>query len=90
MELESTFNPDTLKVGDIISKWSRLTPRETLGTGCGFVEFSRHIIIEKFNNGVKTSVLYLANNTKGSNSGPGEQAFLSFSSLKAGYWREHW
>jgi len=90
MELESTFNPDTLKVGDIISQWSRLTPRETLGTGCGFVEFSRHIIIEKFNNGVKTSVLYLANNTRGSTEGPGEQAFLSFSSLRVGYWREHW
>jgi len=90
MHFESAINTDTLKVGDIISQWARLTPRETLGTGCGFVEFSRHIIIEKFDNGVKTSVLYLVGTIKGSNSGPGEQAFLTFSSLKAGYWREGW
>jgi len=90
MELESALNTDTLKVGDIISQWARLTPRETLGTGHGFVEFSRHIIIEKLNNGVKTSVLYLRWRRKGTTEGPGEQAFLSFSSLKAGYWRDGW
>ena len=40
------INPDTLKVGDIISKWARYSSRTTLGSGTDHFEVRRHLIIE--------------------------------------------
>jgi len=91
MHFESKINTDTLKVGDIISQWARLTSRETLGAGTDYMELQRHIIIERFDNGVKTSILYFGGQGDGLDPDkPGQQAFFSYSTLKGGYWRREW
>ena len=45
MQFKSPIKPDTLKVGDIISKWGRYSSRTTLGSGSGHFERRRHLII---------------------------------------------
>jgi len=57
VEYESPIKPDTLKVGDIISKWGRYSSRTTLGSGSGHFELRRHLIIEVSHSYVSTVVL---------------------------------
>lgn len=90
MHFKSKINTDSLKVGDIISQWARLTSRETLGSGTDYMELQRHIIIQRFDNGVKTSILYFGGQSDGYPDKPGQQAFFSYSTLKGGYWRKEW
>ena len=58
MELESALNPDTLKVGDIISKWERWSARSTLGNSSPHFEVQRHIIIEVGDSTVETHLIF--------------------------------
>jgi hypothetical protein len=48
------------------------------------MELQRHIIIEVFDNGVKTSILF----RRDSDASPGDWGFISFMTLMAGYWRK--
>lgn len=86
MDLVGRITDETLKVGDIISQWARFSSRETLGSGTDYMELQRHIIIEVFDNGVKTSILF----RRDSDGSPGRQDFISFMTLMAGYWRKEW
>jgi hypothetical protein len=58
MELESALNPDTLKAGDIISKWERWSSRSTLGNSSPHFEAQRHIIIEVTESAVYTVLIF--------------------------------
>ena len=58
MERESTINPDTLKVGDVISKWARYSNRVTLGEGTSHFERQRHLIIGVSHSYISTVVLF--------------------------------
>jgi len=90
MHFKSKINAHTLKVGDIISQWARLTSRETLGAGTDYMELQRHIIIQRLDNGVKTSILFSGGHRDGKPDKPGQLAFFSYSTLEAGYWRKEW
>lgn len=57
MERESTINPDTLKAGDIISKWERWSSRQSLGRAPSHFERRRHLIIGVSHSYISTVVL---------------------------------
>ena len=62
MQHKSPINPDTLKVGDVISKWARYSSRTTLGNGVDHFEVRRHLIIEVGHSHVSTVVLLWKHN----------------------------
>ncbi len=88
MQLRGRITDESLKVGDIISQWARLTSRQSLGAPTDYMELQRHIVIEVFDNGVKTSVLYYCGQSRAEAHKPTEQTFISYVTLMAGYWRK--
>ncbi len=84
MDLVGRITDETLKVGDIISQWAWLRQEPFDKVQCARMELQRHIIIEVDEYGVKTSILF----RRDSDASPGNQDFISFMTLMAGYWRK--
>ncbi len=84
MDLVGRITDETFKVGDIISQWAWTRQEPFDKVQCARMELQRHIIIEVDEYGVSTSVLF----RRDSNPPPGNQDFISFMTLMAGYWRK--
>ena len=83
MQFGSRLNPHDLKVGDIISLWTRHSARETLGMPTDLMELERHIIIEWSRPWVMTAVLYHRNGLIR----PGFVCTLDFHSFRGSEWK---
>ena len=80
------INPDTLKVGDVISKWARYSSRTTLGSGTDHFEVRRHLIIEVVpHSHVETVVLLWKHNpadAEGYDINPGSSKVIPMSAIR--------
>tara|TARA_R110000823_G_scaffold288690_3_gene406852 strand:- start:158 stop:439 length:282 start_codon:yes stop_codon:yes gene_type:complete len=90
VEHRSPINTDTLKVGDIISKWAKYSNRATLGEGTDDFEFRRHLIIEVVpHSHVETIVLFWKYNPNtGYSENPGSSKVIPMSAISGALtWR---